>query len=44
LTYWDLAFLRSLYKTDNAYYARYQRGDMEKIIRQELQRAGYAQP
>jgi hypothetical protein len=39
LTYWDLAFLKSLYATDNAYYARYQRGDMERVIQEELQRS-----
>jgi hypothetical protein len=39
LTYWDLAFLKSLYSTDNAYYARYQRDDMEQVIRQELERS-----
>jgi hypothetical protein len=36
LTYWDLAFLRSLYTTDNSYYARYQSGAMEQVIRKEL--------
>ena len=39
LTYWDLAFLKSLYATDNAYYARYQRGDMERVIQEELERS-----
>ena len=39
LTYWDLAFLKSLYATDNAYYARYQRGDMEAVIEEELERS-----
>ena len=39
LTYWDLAFLKSLYATDNAYYARYQRSDMERVIQEELQRS-----
>ena len=43
LTYWDLAFLKSLYSTDNAYYARYQRGDMERVIREELERSRSAQ-
>jgi len=38
LTYWDLAFLKSLYATDNAYYARYQRSDMERVIQEELER------
>ena len=44
LTYWDLAFLKSLYATDNAYYARYQRDDMERVIRQELERSRSAVP
>ena len=39
LTYWDLAFLKSLYATDNAYYARYQRSDMERVIQEELERS-----
>ena len=39
LTYWDLAFLKSLYSTDNAYFARYQRGDMGRVIEQELKRS-----
>jgi hypothetical protein len=39
LTYWDLAFLKSLYATDNAYYARYQRSDMEGVIEEELERS-----
>ena len=40
LTYWDLGLLRALYSTDNAYYAGYQRGDIEQVMRQELERAG----
>lgn len=43
LTYWDLAFLKSLYSTDNAYYARYQRGDIERLMKQELQHSVGAQ-
>ena len=39
LTYWDLAFLKSLYATDNAYFARYQRSDMERVIQEELERS-----
>jgi hypothetical protein len=42
LTYWDLAFLKSLYATDNAYYARYQRSDMERVIQEELERSRLA--
>jgi hypothetical protein len=44
LTYWDLAFLKSLYATDNAYYARYQRSDMERVIAEELERSRTASP
>ena len=40
LTYWDLGLLKALYSTDNAYYARYQRGDMERVVREELERSG----
>ena len=40
LTYWDLAFLKSLYATSNAYYASYQRGDMERVVSKELKRRG----
>ena len=40
LTYWDLGLLKALYSTDNAYYARYQRGEMERVVRQELEQAG----
>ena len=40
LTSWDLAFLKSLYATSNAYYAGYQRGDMAKVVKQELTRPG----
>ena len=42
LTYWDLGLLKALYSTDNAYYARYQRGDMERVVREELERSGAA--
>jgi len=40
LTHWDLAFLKSLYATSNAYYAAYQRGDMERVVSKELKRRG----
>lgn len=40
LTYWDLGLLKALYSTDNAYYARYQRGEMERVVRDELEQAG----
>lgn len=40
LTYWDLGLLKALYSTDNSYYARYQRGEMEQVVRKELQQAG----
>lgn len=40
LTHWDLGFLKSLYTTDNAYLAGYQRGDMERVVKKELQQAG----
>jgi hypothetical protein len=40
LTYWDLGLLKALYSTDNAYYARYQRGEMEQVVRKELEQAG----
>ena len=36
LTYWDLGFLKSLYATDNAYFAGYQRGDMEQVLGKEV--------
>jgi hypothetical protein len=39
LTYWDLGLLKALYSTDNAYYARYQRGEMEEVVREELERS-----
>ena len=40
LTYWDLGLLKALYSTDNAYYARYQRGEMEQVVKEELERSG----
>ncbi len=40
LTHWDLGFLKALYATDNAYFAGYQRGDMEHVLRKELERSG----
>lgn len=40
LTYWDLGLLKALYSTDNAYYARYQRGEMERVVKKELEQAG----
>jgi hypothetical protein len=39
LTYWDLGLLKALYSTDNAYYARYQRGEMERAVKEELGRS-----
>ena len=39
LTHWDLAFLTALYATSNTYYAAYQRGDMERVVRKELESA-----
>lgn len=36
LTSWDLGYLKSLYATSNAYYASYQRGDMEHEMVKEL--------
>lgn len=42
LTYWDLGFLKSLYATDNSYLATYQRGDMEQLVKQEVERSGAA--
>jgi hypothetical protein len=40
LTYWDMAFLKALYSTDNAYYAEYQRDDIEIVMKTELQHSG----
>jgi hypothetical protein len=40
LTYWDLGYLKALYSTNNAYYAGYQRGDIEQMVRKELNRSG----
>jgi len=40
LTYWDLGLLKALYSTDNSYYARYQRGEMEQVVKDELERSG----
>jgi hypothetical protein len=42
LTYWDLGFLKSLYATDNSYLASYQRGDMEQLVKQEVEQSGAA--
>ena len=39
LTHWDIGFLKSLYTTDNAYLAGFQRGDMERVVKQELERS-----
>ena len=36
LTHWDLGYLKSLYATSNAYYASYQRGDIEHQLVKEL--------
>ena len=40
LTHWDLGFLKSLYTTDNAYLAGFQRGDMERVVKKELHQSG----
>jgi hypothetical protein len=40
LTHWDLGYLKSLYSTSNAYYATYQRGDMEHVLKKELAQPG----
>jgi hypothetical protein len=42
LTDWDLAFLKALYATDNAYLAAYQRGDIERMLKKELEKSGTA--
>jgi hypothetical protein len=36
LTSWDLGYLKSLYATSNAYYASYQRGEMEQVVAREV--------
>ena len=38
LTHWDLGYLKSLYATSNAYYASYQRGEMEQVVEREVAR------
>jgi len=40
LTHWDLGYLKSLYATSNAYYASYQRGDMEHVLAREVANGG----
>ena len=40
MTYWDLGFLKSLYSTDNSYFASYQRGDMARVVKEEVEGAG----
>ncbi len=40
LTHWDLGYLKSLYATSNAYYASYQRGEMEPVIAREVASGG----
>lgn len=40
LTHWDFGYLKSLYATSNDYYASYQRGEMEQVVRKELEKAG----
>ena len=40
LTYWDLGFLKSLYATDNSYFASYQRGDMQRVVKKEVEHSG----
>jgi hypothetical protein len=42
LTHWDLGFLKGLYSTDNAYYAAYQRDDIEAVLKAELASSGSA--
>lgn len=44
LTYWDLAFLKALYSTSNTYFAGYQRGDMEQVVKKELEAAREQRP
>lgn len=44
LTHWDLALLKALYSTSNTYYAGYQRGDMEQVVKKELEAAGKERP
>ncbi len=39
LTHWDFGFLKGLYSSDNAYFAGYQRGDIEAKLRKELEQA-----
>lgn len=39
LTYWDLGLLKALYATDNAYYAKYQRHEMERVVKGELEQS-----
>ena len=36
LTSWDFGYLKSLYATSNAYYASYQRGEMEQAVEREV--------
>jgi hypothetical protein len=43
LTHWDLGFLKSLYSTDNAYLATYQRGDMERVLKKEVEQSARKQ-
>jgi hypothetical protein len=44
LTSWDFGLLKAIYSTDNSAYARYQRGDIDQVVRQELQKSGTEQP
>jgi hypothetical protein len=44
LTHWDMAYLKALYSTDNAYYASYQRGDIEAAMKAQLEHSGATQP
>ena len=44
LTHWDLAFLTSLYATDNSYLATYQRGDMEQVIKRNVEQTAPGAP
>jgi len=39
VTHWDVAFLKALYATDNSYLAGYQRGDMEQLVKKEVEQS-----
>ena len=40
LTHWDFSYLKSLYATSNDYYATFQRGHIEHVMRKELEKTG----